>query len=89
VKQGQAEINLLELTKARPNDFEAYIMRPAFVLGKEKTWGNAVKGGLPYSIRVDELAAVLLDVAENGAEKDTWKNADLKKRGRELVKTME
>jgi len=86
---GQAEINLLQLAKERPDEFEAYIMRPAFVLGKERTLGNAVKAALGYTVSVDELASVLLDVAEKGAEKDTWENAELRTRGRELVRRAE
>ena len=83
-QQGQAEIELLQLAKERPHELEAYIMRPAFVLGKERTMGNALGGLLP-SVRVDELAAVLLDVAENGAERKTWENADLWGGKRELM----
>ena len=44
-----------------------------------------VMGVLP-SVKVDALAAVLLDAAVQGGELQTLENADLVRRGRELVK---
>lgn len=41
--------------------------------------------GTSYSIKVDELAASLIDAAVNGSEKRTWENKDLVTRGREIL----
>jgi hypothetical protein len=60
-------------------------MRPASVLTKERTVHSVIRGSLPYTIRVDELAAALINVAENGSELDTLEHADLKQRGKDLI----
>lgn len=62
-------------------DLEAYVMRPGFVLGQEKS----VMRVLPWSVKVDELSEVLLDVVVHGAKKRTWENADLRRRGAEVL----
>jgi hypothetical protein len=55
------------------------------VLPRERSLFNTVRGSLPFSIQVDKLAAVLIDIAENGAKKRTFENADLNKRANELA----
>jgi hypothetical protein len=42
--------------------------------------------GFVRSIRVDDLAAASIDIALNGNEKEVLENAELSKRGRELLK---
>jgi hypothetical protein len=60
-------------------------MKPSGVTGKEKGIKSFVVGFLPM-IRVDELAAVLVDTAVNGGKMPTFENGDLVKRGREVLK---
>ncbi|KAH7400370.1 hypothetical protein BKA64DRAFT_723106 [Cadophora sp. MPI-SDFR-AT-0126] len=79
---GEAELNLIDFA-AQNAAFESFIARPAFVLPKDGGLKNAVMGLLP-SVRVDALAAVLLDAATHGGELQTLENGDLVRRGREL-----
>ncbi|KAF8848313.1 hypothetical protein BDZ45DRAFT_606075 [Acephala macrosclerotiorum] len=80
---GEAEIQLVDFAQSHSN-FQSYIMRPSGVLTKENTIKNYLMGFVP-SVRVDELAATMVDVAINGAKMQTWENGQLAKRGRELL----
>lgn len=61
-------------------------MRPSEVLNKERGIKNWAMGFVP-SVRVDELAAALVDTAVNGTEQQTVENSELRTRGRELLHT--
>ncbi|KAE8449411.1 hypothetical protein EG329_008312 [Mollisiaceae sp. DMI_Dod_QoI] len=82
---GEVEAKLLDFAQSHSSNFQSYIMRPAGVLTKDTGVKNYLMGFVP-SVRVDELAATMLDVAINGAKMQTWENRDLAKRGRELLK---
>jgi len=82
---GGVEAKLLDFAQSHPSNFQSYIMRPAGVLTKDTSVKNYLMGFVP-SVRVDELAATMLDVAINGSKMETWENRDLAKRGRELLK---
>jgi hypothetical protein len=60
-------------------------MRPSSVTGKERGIKNFVTGLLPM-IRVDELAAALVDTVVNGGRMQTFENRDLVATGREVLK---
>ena len=77
------ELQLLDLRKE--DKIETFVMRPAAVLTKEKSVMNSVRRSLPFSIRVDELASVLIDVAINGSKEESWENDRLRTRGKELL----
>jgi len=62
-------------------------MRPSGVTPKERGVLKSVVAGLVPLIRVNELAAAMLDVAINGAGKQTWENRDLVERGREVLES--
>ncbi|PVH79088.1 putative nucleoside-diphosphate-sugar epimerase [Cadophora sp. DSE1049] len=79
---GEAELNLIDFAD-KNTGFESYIARPAFVLPKEGGLKSMVTSLLP-SVKVDALAAVLLDAAMYGNQSQTLENADLVRRGREL-----
>jgi hypothetical protein len=55
------------------------------VTGKERGIKSFVAGLLPM-IRVDELAAALVDTVVNGGRMQTFENRDLVARGREVLK---
>ncbi len=61
-------------------------MRPSGVTGKERGIKNFVTGFLPM-IRVDELAAAMVDTAVNGSKMQTFENGDLVARGTEVLKS--
>jgi len=81
---GEAELNLIDFAEKNAG-FESFIARPAFVLPKDGGLKNVVMGVLP-SVKIDALAAVLLDASMHGGELQTLENADLVRRGRELAK---
>jgi len=81
---GQAELDMLSFAEKNANDFEAYVVRPAAVLTRDRTIKNKVLGSLPYSIQLEDLAAGLIDIAENGAKMTIFENADLRKRSKEM-----
>jgi hypothetical protein len=61
-------------------------MRPAGVLPKASSGvKNAMMGMTLGSIKIDQLAAVLVDTAVNGSKVQTMENGELGKRGRELL----
>lgn len=82
---GQAENEVLAFAKGK-EDFESIVARPAAVLSKDGGLLTSVRRLLPSSVGVGELAAVLVDVAITGSDKEILYYADLKKRGKELVK---
>lgn len=84
IEQGEAELNLIDFAEKNAG-FESFIARPAFVLPKDGGLKNVVMGVLP-SVKIDALAAVLLDASMHGGELQTLENADLVRRGRELAK---
>ncbi len=45
---------------------------------------NVVMSLMP-SVRVDQLAATLVDVAVNGGQRSVFENADLASRGKEVL----
>ena len=77
------ELQLLDLREK--DKIETFVMRPAAVLTKEKGIVNSVRRSLPFSIRVDELASVLIDVVINGSKEEIWENGQLRTRGKELL----
>ncbi|KAI9048273.1 hypothetical protein LZ554_008068 [Drepanopeziza brunnea f. sp. 'monogermtubi'] len=79
---GQAELNLLEITES---SLDAFIARPGVVLPKDASIGSLVKRSLLPSVRVDELAAALLDVAVRKGSQQILENRDLVQKGREAL----
>jgi hypothetical protein len=76
---------LIEFSE-KTKGFESYIMRPAGVLPKVSSGvKDAMMGMTLGSIKVDQLAAVLVDTALNGSKVQTMENKELGKRGKELL----
>ena len=74
--KGQVENELLAHAKERQDAFETCIMRPGMVLSKETNVRSLVFG-LGPSVRVDVLAAVMLDVALKGSEQQILENSEI------------
>jgi hypothetical protein len=53
---------------------------------KESPVPEVLVGLSRQAIRVDELAAAMIDTAINGSEVDTIGNAELRRRGKKLLK---
>lgn len=81
--QGLAETKFLEFGKQNQN-VETYVVKPAAVLGRD---GSALLGCLlrTFSVRIDELAAVMVDLAVHGGSEQVVVNRVIVERGRELL----
>lgn len=64
--------------------FDAIIARPAFVLKKDSYLNMLVSLGL--TVKVDELAAALMDTAVRGSEGPFIENDALRRKGDALLK---
>lgn len=77
--QGMAEIRMREQAhdEAPKDSWESYVARPSMVTPRTPgilgTLGRWTLG----AIRVDQLAAAMIDIVEKGAKQDTFENADL------------
>lgn len=59
--------------------------RPAFVMAKSNMFAGMIQS-LGYSIKVDELAAALIDYAIKGHPGGKVENNDLRQHGAQLLK---
>lgn len=75
------ENELLAHAREHQDTFETCIVRPGMVLTRESSLRNWVVG-LGPSVRVDVLAAVMLDVALRGSEKQILENSAINELGR-------
>lgn len=82
--QGLAQTNFLEFGKQNQNA-KTYAVRPAAVLAKD---GSALLRCLLWmaSVKTDELAAVMVDLAVNGGSEQVVGHKGIVERGRELTK---
>lgn len=82
--QGLAQTNFLEFGKQNQN-VQTYVVRPAAVLAKD---GSALLRCLLWmaSVKTDELAAVMVDLAVNGGSEQVVGHKVTVERGRELTK---
>ncbi|PMD32827.1 hypothetical protein L207DRAFT_439990 [Hyaloscypha variabilis F] len=81
---GETETKLLEFGEQNQG-VEVYIARPSGVTPKERGVVKSVAAAIVPLIRVNELAAAMLDLAVHGAEKRTLENGELVARGREVL----
>lgn len=84
-----AEIKLEELAQESSQNcvWETYIARPSMVLPNPPSFMASLGGWALGAIRVDQLAAVMIDVVEKGNEKITFENADLLQHAQRLSVT--
>ena len=78
---------MVDLGTEQGSNVETVVARPAFVL---PAGGGGIRGAITFfaqRIRVDELAAVLIDIAINGNKEHFVENPELVKRGQELLKS--
>ena len=67
---------MLDVTARNPS-FETYIVRPGGILHVTPSILEAVAGSVLPSIRVDDLAKVMIQLATTGDSKNLWENAEL------------
>jgi hypothetical protein len=86
--KGEAENRVLEFAKTHEGVFDAFITRPAWVVPKASEGGilDLVRKALPAKVGVDQLAAVMVDLALNGGKTNILENGELVNRGRVLLK---
>ncbi|KAK5079872.1 hypothetical protein LTR70_002217 [Exophiala xenobiotica] len=85
--KGLAEIRLREFAhdKTSTNPWETYIARPSMVTPKVPGVLDSFGGWALGAIRVDQLAAAMIDVVERGAGQETFENADLVAHAKEIM----
>ncbi|KAF2100557.1 hypothetical protein NA57DRAFT_54635 [Rhizodiscina lignyota] len=83
--KGQVENGLIDIAK-RNSGFETFIMRPAGILPEHPSLSYTIAGAIIPSVKVTELAAVMIDVAVEGAKEQTLENGEIARRGKALVK---
>jgi len=85
---GQAENMVVAFAQEKEKaQFDSFVVRPARVLEKDRgVFASCVRRISPYAVGIEEVAAVLVDLAINGSNKTIWENRDLQSRGEELAK---
>lgn len=84
--RGILEIKLAEIAKERPDVFRAITVRPGFVLAKGASVMRTLGGFFPAAaIKVEVLAAAMVQIAVDGSESQTVDNPDLKAQGQKLL----
>ncbi|KAI9835320.1 MAG: hypothetical protein M1819_002464 [Sarea resinae] len=83
--KGAAEKGLFDLARANPDSFEAYAVRPALILEKDPGFIPSVMKCLFPSIKVDVLAAAMVDVTLHGGEAHVLENPELLERGNAVI----
>jgi hypothetical protein len=84
-KQGLAETKLLELAEKSGN-FETVVIKCGYVLKKDNVVPELFVGFSKQAIRVDELAAAMVELAVMGSGSKTIRNAELRGLGKRLLK---
>ncbi|KAE9365713.1 hypothetical protein N431DRAFT_385569 [Stipitochalara longipes BDJ] len=82
--QGRVETKLLDLADEY-SDFETVIIHSGGVLRKENWIPELAVGLSRVAIRIDELAAFMVDSAVNGVGSGTVGNEELRKKGKALL----
>ena len=84
--QGMAEIKIRELAhdKSPKGSWESYVARPSMVTSSNPGILSTLGGWALGAIRVDQLAAAMIDIVEKGAKQETFENADLSARAQQL-----
>jgi len=85
--RGRAENKLLELSEQNAEVFETVIIKAAYVVRKESKVPDLVVGLSRNAIRVNELAAAMVDYALDRHGSETVGNAKLRLLGRKLLKS--
>jgi hypothetical protein len=78
--QGQVENLILAHAKEHEGAMEAVIMRPGFVLAREQSIRDTIRGMGP-SVKVDILARALISSAMNGSKTQLVENIGIKELG--------
>ena len=84
ISQGLAETKLLELANENLDVLETLIIKAALVVGKKNPMPELIIWASRNAIRVDELAAAMIDIAMNGSATNTVENAMLRQMGKKL-----
>ncbi|KAJ7696585.1 hypothetical protein B0H17DRAFT_1158660 [Mycena rosella] len=85
--KGMAENEMIAFAKDEVHEggWETYIVRPAMVLHVEGDMLKRIGGYLLGTVKVNELAAVMIDVVRNGNEEQILQNAEIVAKGKYLV----
>ncbi|KAJ6591485.1 hypothetical protein DFH09DRAFT_974577 [Mycena vulgaris] len=86
--KGAAENELIAFAKEKVHEgrWETYIVKPAMVLHTQGDLLKRMGGYLLGTVKVNELAAVMIEVVSNGNQEQILLNAEIVSRGKALVK---
>jgi len=86
--KGRAEIELMKFTKdsGREEWWKTFIVKPYWVVLKDTNGVFSLIVGANLSIRIQQLAAVMVDVALNGSQDRVFYNSMMVEKARELLK---
>jgi hypothetical protein len=81
-----AEIKMREHAhdKSPQDSWQSYVARPSMVTPSTPGILSTLGGWALGAIRVDQLAATMIDIVENGTKQETFENADLLARAQQL-----
>ena len=78
----------MELGNQHADVGRTYIVRPAFVVRKDMwsvTHAVVSAGGMLPTLKADELAAAMVNIAIDGGERQIWENKALVTSGKEIL----
>lgn len=82
--RGAAEARVLEAAEVGSrSEFEVYVVKPGVVLPKERAIFQRCIGD-SLSIKIDELGAVMVDLAVQGNEQKVFRNQEIARHARKL-----
>ena len=84
IHQGEVENVLIDLAVQHRDSFDSFVVKPGYVLSKETRIMQLVID-LSRFVRVDELAAVLMNTALNGSEVQITEYNEEGTRGRAVL----
>ncbi|KAJ7623168.1 hypothetical protein FB45DRAFT_97536 [Roridomyces roridus] len=83
--KGAAENSIIACADEHKGSWETYIAKPGMVIKPANDGLKQMLTSPMGNIRVDELAAAMIDIVANGNEEQTFLNADLVAKGREVL----
>ena len=82
--QGETQNRLIDIGNQRSEILETYIVKPGYVLASSNSLPNMLVS-LSRSIKVNELAAVMLATALEGSKKQVMENGEMITQARALL----
>lgn len=82
--KGEAESGLLALSEKYPG-FEVIVERPMGIIKEAPTVREILVGAVFPNVRVNDLAAVMVEAAIEGQDQQVYENKDIARKGKSLI----